>query len=51
VIEAATNALGAVDTWVKVRPMERAAAFTDHQKKTLEHLAFQESGAYGNASA
>jgi peptide/nickel transport system substrate-binding protein len=50
VVEAATNDLGAVGIQVKVRPLERAAAFAAHKEKAFKHLAFQGSGAFGNAS-
>ena len=50
VVEAAANDLGAVGIRVKVRPLERAAAFTAHKEKAFKHLAFQGSGAFGNAS-
>jgi peptide/nickel transport system substrate-binding protein len=50
VVEAATNDLTAVGIRVKVRPLERAAAFAAHKEKTFKNLAFQGSGAFGNAA-
>ena len=50
VIEGAVNDLAAVGIRIKVRPMERAAAFAAHREKTLKNLAFQGSGAFGNAA-
>jgi peptide/nickel transport system substrate-binding protein len=50
VVEAAVNDLNAVGIRVRVRPLERAAAFAAHKEKTFKHLAFQGSGAFGNAA-
>jgi peptide/nickel transport system substrate-binding protein len=50
VMEAAVNDLAAVGIRARVRPVERAAAFAAHQEKTFKHLAFQGSGAFGNAA-
>jgi peptide/nickel transport system substrate-binding protein len=50
VIEAAVNDLAAVGIRAKVRPLERAAHQTGHRERTHKHLAFQGSGAYGNAA-
>jgi ABC-type transport system substrate-binding protein len=50
VVEAATNDLTAIGIRVKVRPLERAAAFAAHKEKTFKNLAFQGSGAFGNAA-
>jgi peptide/nickel transport system substrate-binding protein len=50
VIEAMMNDLTAVGIRAKVRPMERAAHQAALKEKTLRHLAFQGSGAFGNAS-
>jgi peptide/nickel transport system substrate-binding protein len=50
VMEAIANDLTAVGIRTKVRPMERAAAFAAHKEKTFKNLAFQGSGAFGNAS-
>jgi peptide/nickel transport system substrate-binding protein len=50
VVEAAVNDLAAVGIRAKVRPMERAAFQAAHREKTLKNLAFQGSGAYGNAA-
>jgi peptide/nickel transport system substrate-binding protein len=50
VMEAIVNDLAAVGIRAKVRPMERAAAFAAHKDKTFKHLAFQGSGAFGNAA-
>ncbi len=50
VMEALVNDLGAVGIRARVRPVERAAAFTAHREKTFKNLAFQGSGAFGNAS-
>jgi peptide/nickel transport system substrate-binding protein len=50
VVEAVVNDLGAVGIRLKVRPMERAAAFAAHKEKTFKQLAFQGSGAFGSAS-
>jgi peptide/nickel transport system substrate-binding protein len=50
VMEAVVNDLSAVGIRAKVRPMERAAAFAAHREKTFKNLAFQGSGAFGNAA-
>jgi peptide/nickel transport system substrate-binding protein len=50
VVEAAVNDLTAVGIRIKVRPLERAAAFAAHKEKTFKHLAFQGSGAFGNTA-
>ena len=44
------NDLAAVGIRAKVRPVERATAFTAHREKTFKNLAFQGSGAFGNAA-
>ena len=49
-MEAIANDLTAVGIRVKVRPMERAAAFAAHREKTFKNLAFHGSGAYGNTA-
>jgi peptide/nickel transport system substrate-binding protein len=51
VIEAVVNDLVAVGIRVKVRPMERAAHQAGLKEKTYKHLAYQGSGAYGNAAS
>jgi len=50
VVEAMMNDLTAVGIRAKVRPMERAAHQAALREKTLKHLAFQGSGAFGNAA-
>jgi peptide/nickel transport system substrate-binding protein len=50
VMESIANDLTAVGIRTKVRPMERAAAFAAHKEKTFKNLAFQGSGAFGNAA-
>jgi peptide/nickel transport system substrate-binding protein len=50
VIEALVNDLSAVGIRGKVRPMERAAHQAALREKTYKNLAFQGSGAYGNAA-
>ncbi|MBM3226043.1 MAG: ABC transporter substrate-binding protein, partial [Candidatus Tectomicrobia bacterium] len=50
VIEAMVNDLTAVGIRAKVRPMERAAHQAGLREKTFKHLAFQGSGAFGNAA-
>jgi peptide/nickel transport system substrate-binding protein len=50
VVEAIANDLTAVGIRAKVRPMERAAHQAALKEKTLKHLAFQGSGAFGNAA-
>jgi peptide/nickel transport system substrate-binding protein len=51
VIEAVVNDLAAVGIRVKVRPMERAAHQASHRERTYKHLAFQGSGAFGDAAS
>lgn len=51
VVEAAANDLAAVGIRLRVRPMERAAAFAAHKEKTFKYLAFQGSGAFGNTAS
>lgn len=50
VVEALVNDLSAVGIRAKVRPVERAAHQVALREKTYKHLAFQGSGAYGNAA-
>jgi peptide/nickel transport system substrate-binding protein len=50
VVEAMMNDLSAVGIRAKVRPMERAAHQAALKEKTFKHLAFQGSGAFGNAA-
>jgi peptide/nickel transport system substrate-binding protein len=50
VVEAIVNDLTAVGIRAKVRPIERAAFVAAHKEKTLKNLAFQGSGAFGNAA-
>ena len=50
VVEALVNDLTAVGIRAKVQPMERAAQQAALKEKTLKHLAFQGSGAFGNAA-
>jgi hypothetical protein len=50
VMEALVNDLATVGIRAKVRTVERAAAFTAHREKTFKNLAFQGSGAFGNAA-
>jgi peptide/nickel transport system substrate-binding protein len=50
VIEAVVNDLTAVGIRLKVRPMERAANQAALKEKTYKHLAYQGSGAFGNAA-
>jgi peptide/nickel transport system substrate-binding protein len=50
VMEALVNDLVAVGIRARVRPLERATAFTAHREKTFKNLAFQGSGAFGNAA-
>ncbi len=50
VVEAAVNDLATIGIRAKVRPLERAAFIAAHKEKTLRHLAFQGSGAFGNAA-
>ena len=49
-MEAMANDLTAVGIRVKVRSMERAAAFAAHREKTFKNLAFHGSGAFGNTA-
>jgi peptide/nickel transport system substrate-binding protein len=44
------NDLTAVGIRARVLPLERAAIFAAHKEKKLNHLAFQGSGAFGNAA-
>jgi peptide/nickel transport system substrate-binding protein len=50
VVEALVNDLSTVGIRAKVRPMERAAHQAAHREKTFKNLAFQGSGAFGNAA-
>ena len=50
VVEAVVNDLAAVGIGAKVRPLERAAFIAAHREKTLQNLAFQGTGAFGNAA-
>ena len=50
VVEAIVNDLSAVGIRAKVRPVERAAHQAALREKTYKNLAFQGSGAYGNAA-
>jgi peptide/nickel transport system substrate-binding protein len=50
VIEAMMNDLTAVGIRGKVRPLERAAHQAGHKERTFRNLAFQGSGAFGNAA-
>jgi peptide/nickel transport system substrate-binding protein len=50
VIEAVVNDLTAAGIRLKVRPMERAAHQAALKEKTYRHLAYQGSGAFGNAA-
>jgi ABC-type transport system substrate-binding protein len=50
VVEAITNDLTAVGIRAKVRPMERAAWQAAHKEKAFKNLAWQGSGAFGNAA-
>jgi peptide/nickel transport system substrate-binding protein len=50
VVEAMMNDLTTVGIRAKVRPMERAAHQAGHREKTFKNLAFQGSGAFGNAA-
>ena len=50
VVEAAMNDLAAVGIRARVRPMERAADQAALKERTYRHLAFQGSGAFGNAA-
>jgi peptide/nickel transport system substrate-binding protein len=51
VVEAILNDFAAVGIRAKVRPMERAAHQAAHREKTHKYLAFQGSGAFGNAAS
>src|SRR5437870_3806457 len=48
--EAVANYLGAVGIRTRVRPLERAAYFTQVREKKLRPLVYLASGAYGNAA-
>jgi peptide/nickel transport system substrate-binding protein len=50
VVEALVNDLSAVGIRTKVRPVERAAHQAALKEKTYKNLAFQGSGAFGNAA-
>jgi peptide/nickel transport system substrate-binding protein len=50
-MEALVNDLAVIGIRAKVRPVERAAAFAAHREKTFKNLAFQGSGAFGNAAS
>ena len=50
VVEAIVNDLASIGIRGRVRPMERAAFIAAHKEHTLKHLAFQGSGAFGNAA-
>jgi peptide/nickel transport system substrate-binding protein len=50
VVEALVNDLSAVGIRARVRPLERAAHQAGHREKTYKNLAFQGSGAFGNAA-
>jgi len=50
VAEAVVNYLGAVGITAKLRPLERAAFFTQYREKKLKGLIQSGSGAYGNAA-
>ncbi len=50
VVETAVNDLAAVGIRAKVRPLERATHQTGHRERTYKNMAFQGSGAFGNAS-
>ena len=50
VVEAMVNDLSAVGIRAKVRPVERAAHQAALREKTYKNIAFQGSGAYGNAA-
>jgi peptide/nickel transport system substrate-binding protein len=50
VVEALVNDLSAVGIRAKVRPVERAAHQAALREKTYKNLAFQGSGAHGNAA-
>jgi peptide/nickel transport system substrate-binding protein len=49
-VESALNDLTAVGIRAKVRPMERAAHQAALKERSFKHLAFQGSGAFGNAA-
>ena len=50
VAEAIVNYFGAVGITAKLRPLERAAFFTQYREKKLKGLIQSGSGAYGNAA-
>jgi peptide/nickel transport system substrate-binding protein len=50
VVEALVNDLSAVGIRARVRPVERAAHQAALREKTYKNLAFQGSGAFGNAA-
>ena len=50
VVEGIVNDLSSVGIRGRVRPMERAAFIAAHKEHTLKNLAFQGSGAFGNAA-
>jgi peptide/nickel transport system substrate-binding protein len=50
VAEAIVNYFGAVGIIAKLRPLERAAFFTQYREKKLKGLIQSGSGAYGNAA-
>lgn len=50
IVEGVVNDLAAVGIRAKVRPLERAAFIAAHRGKTLKNLAFQGTGAFGNAA-
>src|SRR2546427_3359741 len=50
VVEAIVNDLASVGIRGRVRSLERAAFIAAHKEHTLKHLAFQGSGAFGNAA-
>jgi peptide/nickel transport system substrate-binding protein len=50
VAEAIVNYFGAVGITTKLRPLERAAFFTQYREKKLKGLIYSGSGAYGNAA-
>jgi len=48
--EAAVNYLKAVDIRLRLRPLERAAFFAQHQEKKLRNVVQASSGAFGSAA-
>ena len=50
VVEAVVNDLNVIGIRLKLRSMERAAFVAAHRERTLKNLAFQGSGAFGNAA-